>query len=254
VLLALLCWLVPVAILRGMLALFTGALLLTGFLGYAVASWTGGGSPTNLHRYIRPVALFLLGWLLCCGYALTSVPVPQARTESPAPSLPSKAETPPSKLFPKGPIRFLSELEEFDVKAGPMPFRKNGDVGDGKPIIVGGVPSPHGLGMHPPRAPQYSAAKYRLEKEAAVFKGVVAINDPVTWHWSPAYFTVLGDGKELWKSGPIAFTFHRSQACAIKVTGVDVLELRVQAANGNNGTLAVWAEPRILQRPDTPDP
>ncbi len=169
---------------------------------------------------------------------------------------PEKAGPPPSRLFPNGQVRFLSELPEFDVRPGEWPFKK-GDIGDGKPIKVGGVPSPHGLGMHPPMAtfrnPPYAAVKYRLEKEAELLKATVAVDDSTQWCWSPATFTVLGDGKELWKSGEIAHNHARSQECQVVVKGVDVLELRVQVLNGNKGVHAVWVEPRVLQKFDSPD-
>src|SRR5262249_16566420 len=51
--------------------------------------------------------------------------------------------------FSRGPIEYLSDLPEFDVKIGPWPFAKNGDFGPpGAKIKVNDVPSPHGLGMH----------------------------------------------------------------------------------------------------------
>src|SRR4029077_15249216 len=119
---------------------------------------------------------------------------------------------------------------------------RTGECGNGKPIKVGGVLSPHGLGMHPPFGGPPASIKYRLNREATLFKAVVAIDDSTNWCWSPATFTVLGDGKKLWSSEMI--TFHkphpRSQECKVIVEGVDELELRVQALNGNAGLLAVW--------------
>jgi eukaryotic-like serine/threonine-protein kinase len=172
-----------------------------------------------------------------------------------------KKAAPPSALFPSGPRRFLSELEPFDVTPGEWPI-KTGDTGNGQPIKVGGVLSPHGLGMHPPAnlggppsgAPKCASVKYRLGKEAELFKATVAIDDTTKWCWSPATFTVLGDGKELWQSRFISHTHARSQDCQVIVKGVDVLELRVHVANGNQGVHAVWVEPRVLQKFDSPDP
>jgi hypothetical protein len=153
-----------------------------------------------------------------------------------------------------GPRYFLSDLEAFDVQSGPMPVSAHGQLGNGQDrITVNGTLSPKGVGMHPPPAPGYAAAKYRLNKSAAVFRAVVAINDTTTWCWSPATFTVLGDGKPLWQSKAIAHNWSRSQECLVDVSGVEVLELRVQVLNGNQGVHAVWVEPRLLQKPDTPD-
>src|SRR5262249_54309363 len=107
---------------------------------------------------------------------------------------------------------YLSDLEGFDVRSGPMPVSFNGQLGNGKDRIkVNGVLAPKGIGMHPPEAPAYAAIKYRLNKEAVVFKTVVAINDTSNWCWSPATFTVLGNGKVLWKSQDISHTQLRSQ-------------------------------------------
>jgi eukaryotic-like serine/threonine-protein kinase len=160
---------------------------------------------------------------------------------------------PASKIFPNGPSRFLCYLPQFDVKAGEWPI-KRGECGNGKAIKVGGVLSPHGLGMHPPFGGSPASAKYRLNREATLFKATVAVDDSTDWCWSPAVFTVLGDGKKLWSSEHIsALKPHvRSQECKVLVEGVDVLELRVQAVNGNKGVLAVWVEPQILQKFDSP--
>src|SRR5262249_27630225 len=157
-------------------------------------------------------------------------------------------------IFRNGSRRFLSDLPEFDVRSGEWPFRK-GDCGNGKQIRVRGVISSHGLGMHPPMSSAgYAAAKYHLHKEAERFKATAAINDTTNWCFSPALFTVLGDGKELWKSGYIAHNHARSQECQVDIKGVDVLELRVQVVNGNSGVHAVVVEAGVLQKADSPDP
>src|SRR5262249_35127074 len=80
-----------------------------------------------------------------------------------------------------------------------------------------------------------------------------AINDSSNWCWSPATFTVLGDGKVLWKSQDIAHNHAHSQECSVDVSGVNIMELRVQVLNGSDGVHAVWVEPRLLQTADTPD-
>jgi hypothetical protein len=266
-LLALLGWLFPSAA-RVLLTVPAGVALLAGFGWYCAARWAGGRGPADPGALRRPAVLLGFAWLLCLGSALASVVVPRGGND--VPTTPGSAagapgqEGPaaagpawvPTKLFPTGPCRYLSDLPEFDVKIGKVAFGKNGAVGDGKRIVVCGVPSPKGLGMAPPWAPAYSAVKYRLGKEAAVFRAVVAVNDTTNWCWSPATFTVLGNGIELWKSSmPIScMDANRSQACRVEVTGVDVLELRVQCVNGSNGVEAVWVEPRVLAKADAPDP
>jgi hypothetical protein len=241
--LALVCWNFPAALLRVLLVLFTGGFLLAGFAWYGAARWAWRRGQSGPEHCLRPAALLLFAWLLCLGSALASA----------FPRQVGRPASTPTGLFTTGPCRFLSDLPEFDVQTGPIPFGKKGNLGDGKQIEVGGVPSPHGLGMCPPWAPGYAAAKYRLGKEAAVFRARVAINDTTNWCWSPATFTVLGDGKPLWQSKPISHNTQRADECDVDVSGVEVLELRVQCLNGSDGVHAVWVEPRVLHKADTPD-
>ena len=59
--------------------------------------------------------------------------------------------------------RFLSEMQEFDVRMGPWGFGKGSKKATEKlPIVVQGVTSVHGLGMHPP-SNGYSSVKYELD-------------------------------------------------------------------------------------------
>jgi hypothetical protein len=169
--------------------------------------------------------------------------------------LPARGSNPgvaPGGLFSDRPYRFLADLEAFDVQSGPWPVTK-GDCGDGQPIRFAGTLSTHGLGMHPPAGPACASAKFCLGKQANLFKGTVAINDTTKWCWSPAIFTVHGDGKELWRSVWIAHNHTHSQKCQVSVAGVEVLELRVECVNDNPGVHAVWLEPRVLRQVDSPD-
>ena len=246
-LLALLCWVFPGAALRTLLASFAGCILLGGFGWYCLARWTGRAAQAERVPLRKPLTVCVVAWLACLGTALTSSYARRNDSgDTPQPDVPR------SKLFPDGPRRFLSDLPEFDVVSGKWPFKK-GDTGDGHHIIVGGVQSLHGLGMHPPWAPKFASVKYRLGMEAELFKATVAIDDSTNWCWSPAYFTVWGDGTELWRSKAISHTHARSQECRVLIKGVNVLELRVEVANGSDGDHAVWFEPRILQTVDAPD-
>ena len=182
--------------------------------------------------------------------APAAAPAPNGARPS---AFPSATDVPVRPLFTQRPCVYLADLQEYDVQAGPWPFGKNGQVGDGRPIEVKGVRSPKGLSMHPPWAPGFASVRYRLGKQATLFRATVAINDTTNWCWSPATFSLIGDGKPLWQSVGIAHNHARSQACNVDVSGVDILELRVQVANGSDGVHAVWVEPRLLQKADTPD-
>jgi len=167
---------------------------------------------------------------------------PHANPAPPQPLPPA-----PTNLFPEGPLRYIVDLPEFHVQSGPWPIKK-ADCGNGNPIRVRELVSPHGLGMHPPQAPGAASLKYRLGAKAEVFAATVAINDTTTWCWSPAIFAVIGDGKELWHSEWIAHNHARAQNCFVDVKGVDLLELRVHCVNGNTGAHAVWVEPRLYEK------
>jgi hypothetical protein len=249
--LAILCWVYPAVFVRGLLAFVTGAALIAGFAWYIAAGWPwrlGRAGPAGLGR---PAALFLSAWLLCLGSALVAGHSGKGGDGADnARAAPSDGAT-----SDRGSCMYLADLQEFDVKTGgPWAFGKNGLLGDGKPIQVGGIRSPKGLSMHPPWGSDYASAHYRLGRRFALFRAVVAVNDTTEWCWSPATFTVLGDGLQLWQSGPIAHNHARSQVCTVDVSGVNVLELRVQCLNGNQGVYAVWVQPRLLERADTPDP
>jgi hypothetical protein len=155
------------------------------------------------------------------------------------------------KLFSTGPREYLSDLGETVVKAGPWPFAKNGDDGNGNAISVNGEKSPKGLGMHPPER-GYAAVRYRLDKKAAVLKGAAALNDTRDVIAGVAVFEVYGDGKRLWQSVQLSRQKRGPLSFSINVTGVTELELRVVAGN-NFGMRAVWIEPRLLEKKDTPD-
>jgi S1-C subfamily serine protease len=161
-------------------------------------------------------------------------------------------DSPPEKLFAKGPRIYLADLEEFNVKSGTWPFTNNGKLGDPDDtlILINGYKSPKGLSMHPPEQ-DYAAASYRLGKQASLFRAEVALNDtsvPI----SAAVFEVWGDGKRLWKSKAINQLAY-SQRCRVDVSKIDVLELRVSSTGSPLGVHAVWYEPRLLEKPNTPD-
>lgn len=162
--------------------------------------------------------------------------------------------SPPRRIFEKQPRVFLSDLEEFDVRSGPWSFSKNGQLGDpeNKIIQVNGYRSAKGLSMHPPDGGDYASACFRLGKQASLFRSEVALNDSTNLVVSAAVFEVWGDGKQLWQSKPVNQTRH-SHRCRVDVSAVDVMELRVMSTGSHVGLHAVWYEPRLLEKPNTPD-
>jgi hypothetical protein len=167
----------------------------------------------------------------------------------PAEKQPDKEEParpkPNFEIKDEAPFRYVAELAEFDVKPGPWPFANNGATGDpkGVPITIDGVPSPKGLGMHPPLSGAASA-KFKLGKNATMFKSFYGLND-TSRPLSGVVFEVLGDGKSLWKSD-IVNKVREPKYCVADLANVDVMELRVQCLGIHTGMHAVWIEPRVV--------
>jgi hypothetical protein len=223
-------------------------------------------------RLVRPLILFFIG-LLCLAAGLVAVmpgpagggvtvspgrrqaraplrgPAPQVLPRGGQPQAPPPPAQPPAFLLAadRGPCQYLADLPDLEARSGPWPFSR-GTVGDPahNPVQVLGVRSPKGLGMHPPDAPGYAFARYRLGKRGGVFKAAVAINDTSPANRNPAVFEVYGDGRLLWQSAPVPGP-RRPQECRVDVAGVDVLELRVRAEGSHWGLHAVWFQPRIVK-------
>ncbi len=137
---------------------------------------------------------------------------------------------------------FLVDMEDFNVKAGPWPMGK-GNLGnpDRSPIIVNGVRSPHGIGMH-----ANGSASFRLGRNPYLFRATVGVNDnKETWQPGDIFFEVLADGKSLWKSK--AIKKGASDECEVELSGKEVLELRTNVQGESNGAHAVWVEPVVIQ-------
>jgi len=112
-------------------------------------------------------------------------------------------------------------------------------------IFVDGVNHPLGLGMHP-QSNSNSQVKFPLRGlKARMFTASVAVNDTAAvGSQSPLTFVVLGDGKALWESKPERMP-HVIQKLSVNVSGIEVLELRVNCPGLNGGAHAVWLDPFI---------
>jgi hypothetical protein len=147
---------------------------------------------------------------------------------------------------------YLAALEPFETRPGPWPLGKGrigGDPGNpakSLPITVNGEVYPKGLGLHGNSTPNPATAKFRFNKTATEFRTKVAFDDGNQGRRAdPTYFEVYGDGKLLWKSKEIN-TWKQLDECAIDVSGVDVLELRVGVAGNHNHAHGVWIDPIVI--------
>lgn len=144
---------------------------------------------------------------------------------------------------------FLADLPVHEKKMGPWDLGKGrtGESGE-MPIVVKGIKSSKGLGMHPPMMGQAATVKYRLGKSAYVFKASVAINDTGYQRTGDVFFEVLGDNKPLWRSRAINGK-GQTDECSVEIAGVEYLELRTFLKGDGYGAHAVWTEPYVLQAP-----
>jgi hypothetical protein len=142
---------------------------------------------------------------------------------------------------------FLADLEEIEPKVGWGSFGKKEATGYGGEVTAAGKKYTEALSMHAVTNGDASV-KYRLEKKARTFIASVAINDAAeTRIATPLVFAVVGDGKVLWESKPIAKP-GTTQDCRVDVAGIDMLELRVSCAGSNHYGQSVWLDPHVLPR------
>ena len=59
-------------------------------------------------------------------------------------------------------------------------------------------------------------------------------------------FEVLGDGKSLWKSKPVA-KLDMYETCELKIDKVKTLTLRVSCPGPNTFARAMWYEPILVE-------
>jgi DNA-binding beta-propeller fold protein YncE len=150
---------------------------------------------------------------------------------------------------------YLCDMRETHSSVGQgAVFGKNGDLGfnpgnGDQRIMVNGVLAKRGLSMHA-TARGTSFARYRLDGNYTSFHSVAAANDSIRLcvfgrALSPMTFSVVGDGRELWRSRPLQRP-GESQPCAVNVTGVRELELRLHY-DGDRQEFghAVWVDPYV---------
>jgi WD40 repeat protein len=158
---------------------------------------------------------------------------------------------------------YLCDMKETESIVGVGVLGKNGDlgydpgvsvgnpVGGDRRVLVGGIHASKGLSMHsttPATAPGYSFARYHLDGRYTSFHAVAAANDSVRVALrgmvdTPMIFSVLGDGRELWRSRPLQRP-GESEPCNVDVTGVRQLEVRVTHRDGG-AAHAVWVDPYV---------
>ncbi len=148
-----------------------------------------------------------------------------------------------TSVFISGKRTPLTTLKPFDIKAWNNWFEKDTDkYGMGKDAV------PHSLFMHPNFKGEASVS-YLLPPKALAFRATVGVpkhKDDQGKPASPLTFEVLGDGKSLWKSEPVA-KLDTFQTCTVKVENVKTLTLRVHCPAEHGGAHAVWFAPVLAE-------
>ena len=143
---------------------------------------------------------------------------------------------------------FLSDLKEVDFKDGPWPIKKNGKTGnpDGSEIVVDGVRSPKGIGMHPPNMGA-AGLIFNLDRKYERFKGKVALNDKSDGVFGPVLFEIYLDNKRVFQSKPLQRP-GRDQEFDIDVSRAKLLGIQTSSAKFSNGLQAVWIDPMLKEK------
>jgi hypothetical protein len=141
---------------------------------------------------------------------------------------------------------YLTDMQEMMTGFGPWGFGKFGRLGSTErtdSIVIQGVASPRGLGMHP-RANGFAFAQYRLDGDFKTFVSSVALAGRGSE--GVVSFYVYGDGKVLWQSVPTQES-QRPQSCRVRVRNIRLLELRAHVEGPQRGAQACWLEPFLLK-------
>ncbi len=106
------------------------------------------------------------------------------------------------------------------------------------PLLCGGQLFAHGIYAHAD-----AQHVYRLGKAWTTLSGSCGIGDD---GYGPVEFIILGDGKELWRSGEVKP--GPAKSFSVPVTGVSLIELQTKVtAAGAGGAWGVWLEPLLLR-------
>ncbi|HVV00313.1 MAG TPA: alpha-galactosidase, partial [Verrucomicrobiae bacterium] len=132
----------------------------------------------------------------------------------------------------------LEKLDLTQMTAGFKQPQPNREV-TGRPLQIRGKRFKNGVGTH-------ANSKFRvdLHKQAKRFTATVGVDDTAKGNGS-VEFLVLGDGRELWKSGVLTRK-DGAKPVSVNLTGVGALELRVtDARDGTSDDRADWADAKL---------
>jgi hypothetical protein len=137
----------------------------------------------------------------------------------------------------------LSELEPVRATAGWRNVQTNRAV-SGRPLSIGGKRYDRGIGTH-----ANSDIEYDLKGLYDTFSAHVGVDDGSREERGSVEFLIIGDGKELWRSGGLKKS-DGSMPVSVSLSGVHRLVLRVtDAGDGNTQDHADWVDAKITKAP-----
>jgi len=143
---------------------------------------------------------------------------------------------------------WLDELDLSKTEQGWGEPHKNQSV-EGHALSLGGVTFQHGLGTH-------AESELRLDLKGGTekFSASVGVDDEALNHPGSVEFSVIGDGKSLWRSG-VMKPGDPAKAFEVNLAGVKMLVLMVgDAGDGISYDHADWADAKFEisgARPET---
>ena len=183
--------------------------------------------------------------------AITPLPATEAPTE------PSPVEHPVVELQKPSPQVWLNTMpviNKYDIVGWTS---TNGEAllegHSGKPLSrtklkFDGTPSPNGIYQHATGQDRKASVTFlignkfkRLETVAFIPSAFPQQGNPL----SPIVFDIVGDGRSLWKSDPLARKGDK-QSCSVSVQDIDHLTFQVNALGKNNWGLAAWHDAKLF--------
>jgi alpha-galactosidase len=135
----------------------------------------------------------------------------------------------------------ISELDPVRSTPGWRQLEVNRTI-QGKGISLGAQTFEKGIGI-----PRNSEVEYELKGTYDKFSAIVGVDDGSS-EQTTVEFVVIGDGKELWRSGVLKKS-DRPKQVSVDIKGVRRLLLRINAGpTGGGGDQAEWADAKITKQ------
>lgn len=165
--------------------------------------------------------------------------------------VPSTDPSPSPSPAPAEPeFAYLDDMIESASQVGLGKLGKRGaDDNDGKVKFEGKLRD-HAIYMHAKKK-DVSFAKFQLDNNYETFTATAGIMEPYEGELlkieSPLTFSVIGDGKVLWKSSPLQRQGD-GQPVKVNVRNVAELSLQVDCPGGMGGGAAIWVDPLLTRK------